>query len=311
MYKHHHCGEQEPRRIGDVLPGTTRGGPVDGLKHGATISDVGRAGQANRTGERSRHVRENITIQIGQYDHIECLRRVGEFCRADINDPGFVGNIGIIIGNLAKDAVEESIGQLHDVVFHETGDLLAVVTPGILEGVTDNLFAARSANELEALDHIVGLAIFYACVEVLFILTNDNHVHIWVQGFDKGVIGNAGTYIRIESKHRTGRDVEAFVTSALRRGNRSFKKYSGAAERFPGAGFDSRADTTEVNFLAYFDWLDFNASACRFDDVEGGFHNFWSNAISISNCNGYFPGHMTIFPLVMLNWIELIFPHSV
>ena len=207
--------------------------------------------------------------------------------------------------------MEEPIGQLHDVVFHETGDLLAVVTPGILEGVTDDLFAARSANELEALDHIVGLAIFYACVEVLFILTNDNHVHIWVQGFDKGVIGNAGTYIRIESKHRAGRDVEAFVTSALRRGNRSFKKYSRAAERFPGAGFDSRADTTEVNFLAYFDWLDFNASACRFDDVEGGFHDFWSNAISISNCNGCFPGHMTIFPLVMLNWIGLIFPHSV
>ena len=45
--------------------------------------------------------------------------------------------------DLVEDLVEQAVGHLHDVVFREAGDLLAVVPARVLEGVADDLLAAR------------------------------------------------------------------------------------------------------------------------------------------------------------------------
>src|SRR2546421_2816069 len=280
MDQHHSRTQEQARGIGDVLTCAARCGTVNGLEHGAVIADVGGTGKANGTGYLRRHVGEDIAVQVWQHDHVKCLWRVGELGRANIDDPCFVDYIGILHRNLVEHAVEEAVGQLHDVIFHEAGDFLAVVAPGILKGVAHDLLAAGTADEFEALHHIVRLAVFDARVQVLFIFTDDHHIHFGVLGLYKGVVGYAGAHIGVQPEGCARGDVEAFVASALWRGNGGLEKYLSAAQRFPGAGFDASVDAAQIDLLANLDLFDLDACSRLFDDMQRGVHNFWSDAVS-------------------------------
>ena len=167
----------------------------------------------------------------------------------------------------------------------------------VLEGVAHDFFATRTTDELQTLHHIVRLAVFDAGVEVFFIFTDDHHIHGGVLGLHKGVVGNAGAHIGIESKSRACGDIEAFVASALWRGNGCFKEHLGTAERFPGAGFDASFDPSKIDLFAYFDLFDCYASSRLFDDMQGSIHDFWPDTISTGNCNRCVLCHMTVFPI--------------
>ncbi len=58
---------------------------------------------------------------------------------------------GILRADLVEDLVEEAVGHLHDVVFREAGDLLAVVAARVLERVAHDPLAAAAGDELQAL----------------------------------------------------------------------------------------------------------------------------------------------------------------
>ena len=94
--------------------------------------------------------RENVAVEVRHHDHVEGFRRVGHFGGADVDDPGFLLDVGIFGGDLVEDLVEEAVGHLHDVVLHEAGDLLAIVQARVLEGVADDLLAARPRDQLDA-----------------------------------------------------------------------------------------------------------------------------------------------------------------
>jgi hypothetical protein len=94
--------------------------------------------------------------------------------------------------------VEKPVGQLHDVVFREAGDLAAAVRFGVLEGVAHDLFGAGARDELKALVDLIGLAVLDTGVEVLFVFADDHHVHHGVLGRDKGAIRAAGADVGVE-----------------------------------------------------------------------------------------------------------------
>src|ERR1035441_7369369 len=71
-------GAEPARGVGEVLAGSARGGAVDGLEHGATLADVGRPGEAHGAGDLSRHVAEDIAVQVGHDDDVERGGRVGQ-----------------------------------------------------------------------------------------------------------------------------------------------------------------------------------------------------------------------------------------
>ena len=129
------------------------------------------------------------------------------------------------------------------------------------------------------------LTILNAGIQILFIFADDNHIHIGVLGSDKGVVGNAGTDICIESKCCARGDIEALVTTTLWCRNWGLEEYSGTTQRLPGAGFDTRANAAQVDLFADLNLLDVNARARFLDDVQGSCHNFWAYAIPVSNCN--------------------------
>ena len=52
------------------LTGNVRGAAVDGLEHGASFTNVGRAGQAHRAADLGGHVADNVTVQVQRHNHI-------------------------------------------------------------------------------------------------------------------------------------------------------------------------------------------------------------------------------------------------
>ena len=114
------------------------------------VADVRRSRQSHRTRNLRRHVRQNVAIQIRHHDHVERFRRVGHLRRADVDNPVLLLDLRILCADLVEDLVEQAVGHLHDVVFGEAGDLLAVVLDGVFEGVADDLLAARPRDQLQA-----------------------------------------------------------------------------------------------------------------------------------------------------------------
>ena len=106
-------------------------------------------------GDLRRDVGENVAVEIRHHDHVERFGRVGHLGGADVDDPVLVLDLRIFGADLVEDLVEQAVGHLHDVVFGEAGDLLAVVQRGVFEGVADDLLAARPRDQLEALHHLV------------------------------------------------------------------------------------------------------------------------------------------------------------
>src|SRR6266568_1723989 len=168
--------------------------------------------------------------------------------------------------------------------FYEAGYFLAVMAPGILKGIADDLLAAGAADQLEALHHVVGLAILDAGIEVFFVLTDDDHVHVRMFRIDKRVIGYARTHIGIETKHGARCDVEALIAATLGCSDGCFEKYPGAAQRFPCARLDTCVVAAQIDLLANFDLFNLYTRPCLLDDVEGSIHDFWANAITVSHC---------------------------
>ena len=103
--------------------------------------------------------------------------------------------------DLVEDLVEQAVGHLHDVVFGEARDLLAVVARARTR--TRSARSSRSRAAMISLRHCVtscGLAVLDAGVEVFLVLADDHDVHLGMLGVDERVVGDARA-----ARWRTGR----------------------------------------------------------------------------------------------------------
>ncbi len=190
---------------------------------------------------------------------------------------------GIFGGHFIKDFVEQAIGQLHDVVFGHASDFFATVGFGVFKCVADDSSGAGFGNEFEALNDILGLAVFDSSVEVFFVFANDDDVHaIWAAG-EGGVVGDAGANIGEESKGFADRYVEGFESPALGGGNGGFEKDFGSAEGFPGFFGDSGGVSGEVDGFSDFDFFCFDGSFGGMENAQGCGHDFWADSVSVGD----------------------------
>ena len=289
--EHHHRREQKPGRVGDVLSRPPRRGAVDRLEHRAPIPDVRRPGESDRAGDLRRDVRKDVSIEVRHDDDVEGFRGIGELRGADVHDPVFLLEVGILGPDLFEDLVEEAVGELHDVVFREAGHLPAGVAARVLEGMADDLFAARPADELQALDHVFGLPMLDARVEVLLVLAHDHDVHPRMKGSHEGVIGDARAHVGVKTERLPDGDVQALETSALRGRNRCFQEGPCAAERLPGRRFDSGACPPAVNALTDLDLLDRELRSRLFEHGERCRHDLGADSVACRDGNGRFLRH--------------------
>ena len=109
MYEHHHSSEQEPGRVSQVLTGTAGSRAMDGFKHGTIVTDICRARKANRARDLGRYVGENISVEVGHDDNIECLWRIGKFGGSNIDDPVFAVDIWVFRCNLIEHFMKQAV----------------------------------------------------------------------------------------------------------------------------------------------------------------------------------------------------------
>ena len=126
------------------------------FKHRTPIPDVGRSSQTDRTSNLGRHVGKNIPIKVRHDDDVEHLRRIRELGRPDIHDPMLLLKFGILGPDFIEHLMKETVGHFHDVILRKARHFLAAVGPGVFEGVTHNLFAARPGDQLKTLGDIIS-----------------------------------------------------------------------------------------------------------------------------------------------------------
>ena len=232
------------------------------------------------------YVREDIAIEIGHHHHVERLGRVGQLCGTDIDDPVFVLDFRILCRDLIEDLVEEPVGQFHDVVLGEAGDLPASVALCVLERIADDFFRAWPRDELEALVHVLGLAVLNTGVKILFILADDHDIHLWMLGGHEWRVRNAWPHVRVHPQGLSDGDVQALETAALGSRDRCLKEDFGSPKRFPRFGRDARAVSGFVRAFSDDNRLNVELRASRVQDGERRFHDFGADAITVRNGDG-------------------------
>ncbi len=286
VQQHLHGALQQAGGVGQVLPGAPRRRAVDGLEHGALLADVGRAGHADAAGDLRGHVGEDVAVEVGHHHHVELLRGVGQLGRADVDDPGFLFQVRVLAADFLEHLMEQAVGEFHDVVFDEAADLAPALLAGVVEGVADDALAAGAADQLEALEHLVGLAVLDTGVEVLLILAHDHQVHGRVFGLHEGRVGHAGADVGVEAERLAGGHVEALVAATLRGGDRRLEEDLGPPQGFPGLGSDAGQFAALVHGFADFDHLRRNGGAGGIEDAQGGFHDFRADAVAVGHGDG-------------------------
>jgi len=101
---------------------------------------------------------------------------------------------------------------------------LAIIPPRVLEGVTNNFFGARPANELQTLIDLFGLPVLDARVQILFVLAHDHHVHARMLGLNVRGIRNARPHIRIQAERFARSHIERLEAATLRSRDRRFEE---------------------------------------------------------------------------------------
>ena len=124
-----------------------------------------------------------------------------------------------------------------------------------------------------------------AGIEVFLVLAHDDDVHLGMLGVDVRVIGHARPHVGVEPERLARGDVEALEPAALRRRDRRFQEYLGAAQRLPRARLDAGAVAAQVDLLADLNGLDVDARAGLLQDLKRRVHDFGADAVAVRDRN--------------------------
>src|SRR5208337_5630440 len=97
--------------------GNVRRGTVHGLENGAFMAEIS-AGNEAKTADQSRaQVGNNVAVEILQQQHVILVGVHHQLHAGVIDNVLAVGDLGILLRDVARAAQKQSIGHLHDVGF--------------------------------------------------------------------------------------------------------------------------------------------------------------------------------------------------
>ena len=256
---------------------------MDRLEHGRFPPHIGRAGQPNGPRHLRRHVGQDIAVEVERHHHIQAFRLGRHARRADVNNLVVGPQVGILGGHLVEDAMEQAVGELHDIVFGHAGDFFAAIGAGVLEGIADNALGAGTGNQFENLDDFIGLLVLDAGVQVFFVLADDDEVHARVGRCDVGRVRLAGSHVGEQTERLANSHIQAFVAAPLWGGDGAFEQHLVAANDIPRFGRDAGQNAAPVDSFSNFNGVIGEGNARRVEDAEGRGHDFRANAIAVGN----------------------------
>lgn len=215
VLKHHDTAQKQSSRVGETLASNVRSGTVDRLEDGALVTNVSGRGETETTDQTGTHVGQNVTVQVGHDQHLVVVgSRVGDDLQARVVQQLSVElNIGELLGDVARQVQEQTVGHLHDTGLVHHANLLLVDRAGVLEGKAEHPLRRLLGDQLDALHHSVDHHVLNSRVFTLGVLPDQHRVDVVVGGL---VACNrpAGTHVGEEVERSTESKVERDVTLA-------------------------------------------------------------------------------------------------
>lgn len=222
--QHHDRAEEKSGGVGETLAGNIGSGTVDGLEDGALVTDVAGGGETQTTDETSAHVRENVTVQVRHDKDLVVVRvGVGDHLQAGVVEKLSVElDVGEVLGDLATDVEEETVGHLHDGGLVDDADLGTANGLSLLEGEAEDALGSLAGDELDALDDTVNDDVLNAGVFTLGVLADKDGIDVVVGGLEAGNRA-AGTQVGEQVEGAAEGQVERDVALADGGGQRTLE----------------------------------------------------------------------------------------
>lgn len=212
VLQHHDTAEQESSRVGETLASNVGGGTVDGLEDGALVTNVTGRGETQTTDETGTHVGQNVTVQVRHdQDLVVVGSRVGDDLQARVVQQLSIElDIGELLGDVAGQVKEQTVGHLHDTGLVHHADLLLVDRACVLEGEPQHPLRRLLGDQLDALHHSVDHHVLNTRVLALRVLTDQHRVHVVVGGLvacNRPARTHVGEQVESPAQRQVQRDV--------------------------------------------------------------------------------------------------------
>mmetsp|Transcript_4592 Transcript_4592/g.14036 ORF Transcript_4592/g.14036 Transcript_4592/m.14036 type:complete len:278 (+) Transcript_4592:145-978(+) len=178
--KHHHTGEQKCSRIRLSLASNIRCSTMNCFKNGRTITNVGRGSESQPTDEASTQITDDVTVQVGQYHHVQQRRILGQQKTGIIKGYFVVLNHRETGSSFVTRLQEESVTHFHNVRLVNSSHTIALLSHSVLKGVFGHSQRSLLGDQLDTLSHTRLDNVFNATVLTFGVLTYNYDVHIVV-----------------------------------------------------------------------------------------------------------------------------------
>lgn len=231
MSQHVHGSVQHRDGICDVLPSDAFASvPGTWLENSVMISVV-LAGQETGPAQKSADdIGDDGAVEIRGVDDVELMRIRNELHATIVNDHVVVSNFRVLFCHFSGHFQEETVREFHNVGLVDRGDLLPVVTLGVLKGVTRDSLRVALRDDFHALDHAVDAFVLQHGVLAFGVLSHNGNVYVLLAGFD-GTVGHAVEDVDVQIEFVPYGDIAGLDACFFATGFYvSFKSYSVSAD---------------------------------------------------------------------------------
>src|SRR4029077_9134119 len=116
-------------------------------------AEVRTRGEAEAADETRGEVGDDVSVEVRQDEHVVLLRTLDELHAEVVHDSVLELEVRVLLGDLARNAEEEAVRELHDVRLVDGGHLAASVAARVVEG---ELHDAATALDRQRLDRDPG-----------------------------------------------------------------------------------------------------------------------------------------------------------
>ena len=146
------------------------------FKYGDMVANICRRSKSQTTYQSGAEIGYDISLQIGEYHHIETIGAGNQFHTEIIYDHIISFQFRELFGHFMKTFQKKTIGDLHDIGFVSAGNASGSFFASHLECISDYLFAAGTSNESTAECHVVRQHVFDTAIGVFDVFPYDGEI---------------------------------------------------------------------------------------------------------------------------------------
>ena len=201
------------------------------LEHPDFGTEVCRGHDAESAHQACTEIRHDVSVQIGQQQHVELLRLHHEMHARGIDDAVVLRDIRIMRRDVLHALEEEPVAHLHDVRLVHGRDAFSAMAARVVEREFRNARRRLERDDLQALDHARHDLVLEAGIEILGVLAHDHEIHALIARGDRRNVPDR-PQVREQFQRLPQADVHARESAAHWRRQRPFERNFVSGNRF-------------------------------------------------------------------------------